>query len=55
MQSSGAHTQILTEIGIQSFQLFAVKGVAIMTIFALIQDAVLKMRDVGNEGIIAAV
>ena len=41
--------------GIQSFQLFAVKGVAVVTIFALIKDAVLKMRDVGNEGIITAV
>ena len=36
-------------------QIFAVNGVAVMAIFALVQDAVLEMRDVGNEGVITAI
>ena len=51
-----AHTKVLTvRRVILVNQIFAANIVTVMAIVAVVQDAILEMRDVGNEGAITAI
>jgi len=51
-----AHTKALTvRRVILVNQIFAVNAVTVMAIVAVVQDAILEMSDVGNEGAITAI